>query len=116
MITARRQREAELRHQVGSMVHIEQRVDHDVIEREGHLLTLPEAGLRRRGWLIQGMAARLLLFRAAMIKNRALFAAQMQIVTQVIESFRRESIRFMTKPFALSARLIWQEYPTGAII
>jgi hypothetical protein len=34
--------------------------------------------------------------------------------TQVIGSFRRESIRFTTQPSAVIAGLIWQQYPTGA--
>jgi hypothetical protein len=50
-----------------------------------------------------------------MTKNRALFAAQMQIMTQVIGSFRVESIRFATQTSALIAGLIWQHYPTGII-
>jgi hypothetical protein len=51
-----------------------------------------------------------------MTKNRALFAAQMPIMTQVIGSFRRESIQFTTQPSAVIAGLTWQQYPTGAVI
>jgi hypothetical protein len=38
-----------------------------------------------------------------------------QIMTQVIGSFRRESIRFETQTSALMAGLTWQQYPTGII-
>src|SRR5579863_1568282 len=47
MIAARRQREAELRHQAASAVHVEQGVDHDMIEREGHVDWLSTAALVR---------------------------------------------------------------------
>jgi hypothetical protein len=54
-----------------------------------------------------------ILFRAAMTKNRALFAAQIQIMTQVIGSFHLESIRFAAQISVLMADLTWQQYTAG---
>jgi hypothetical protein len=48
-----------------------------------------------------------------MTKNRALFAAQMQIMIQVIGSFHLESIRFAAQISVLMADLTWQQYTAG---